>query len=164
MALDFPAAPVDGQVYDNYIWVAALDAWRRLPIDPAIPLGNLADVTLTSPVAGQSLIYDGSGWINRIPPVSETTEKITDYTIGINDAGLVVQMNKATAGTVTIPTDASVAFPLGTIVNVYNRGTNDITIVGEAGVTVRNSGVVSQYKEASLRKRAENEWVAVGAL
>jgi hypothetical protein len=64
MALDFPTSPTDGQVYDNYIWVAALDAWRRLPIDPAIPLGNLADVTLTTPVDGEVLAYSSGDWVN----------------------------------------------------------------------------------------------------
>jgi hypothetical protein len=63
-ALDFPDNPSDGDTYNGFVWVAALDAWRRLPIDPAIPLGNLADVTLTSPTTNQVLKYNGSDWVN----------------------------------------------------------------------------------------------------
>jgi len=64
MPLDFPTNPVDGQVYDGFIWVDALDAWRRLPADPSIPLGLLEDVTLTTPTIDEVLKYDGTQWVN----------------------------------------------------------------------------------------------------
>ena len=63
-ALDFPASPVDGQEYNGYVWVASLGAWRLLPIEPSIDLDMLADVAITTPVAGQKLIYNGTNWIN----------------------------------------------------------------------------------------------------
>ena len=137
MALDFPTSPTDGQVYDNYIWVAALDAWRRLPIDPDLPY---------SPKF-----------------LEETTTRTANYTIGLDDVNKVVPMD-GTSLTLTIPDNATVAFTAGTIVNVYNLNSTDVTIAGAAGVTVRNAGALAQFGEVSLRKRGTDEWVLAGSV
>jgi hypothetical protein len=71
-------------------------------------------------------------------------------------------MNASGAVNVTVPTNTDVAFPVGTVIGVYNRSSDDVTVVGDSGVTVRNAGAVAQFKEASLRKRETNEWVMVG--
>ena len=89
----------------------------------------------------------------------ETTARTDDYTLQLSDAGQVVPMNKPTAGTLTVPLNSAVAFPIGTVLWVYNQSSADVTIAGDAGVTVRNAGDISQFEEASLRKRATNEWV-----
>jgi prophage DNA circulation protein len=99
---------------------------------------------------------------NAVKEIQETTEKTANYTLVIGDAGKIVQMNKSGTATLTVPTNASVAFPTGTIVGVYNRSSDDVTIAGDGGVTVRNDGTVPQYGEISLRKRATDEWVMVG--
>jgi hypothetical protein len=94
--------------------------------------------------------------------VQETDEKTAAYTLALGDVGKVVQMNASGAVNVTVPLNSAVAFPVGTIIGVYNRSANDVTIVEESGVTVRNKGTVIQFGEASLRKRGTNEWVMVG--
>jgi hypothetical protein len=72
-------------------------------------------------------------------------------------------MNNPSSATVTIPTNASVAFPIGSIVNVYAMSNQNLTIAGASGVTVRNAGrLFERYVEVSLRKRATDEWVASG--
>ena len=92
----------------------------------------------------------------------ETSEKTADYTLALEDANKVVLMNKTGAATVTVPAHADVAFDIGTVIGVYNISADAVTIAGAGGVTVRNVGALAQYKESSLRKRAKNEWVAVG--
>lgn len=92
----------------------------------------------------------------------EATERTTDYTLALTDAGLIVPMNKTGAATLTVPTNAAVAFPVGTIIGVFNLSSDDVTVAGDAGVTVRNAGIVEQYAEARLRKRDSNEWVLTG--
>ena len=62
----------------------------------------------------------------------ETTEKTSSYTLVLNDAYKVVLANINT-GSVTVPTNASVAFPIGTVVNVYNINSTDLTIAGDTG-------------------------------
>ena len=98
---------------------------------------------------------------NRL--MAETAEKTNSYTITLSDAYKVVLANIAT-GTITVPTNASVAFPIGTVINVYNANSTDLTIAGDSGVTVRNAGDLAQYGEVSLRKRATDEWVLAGSV
>lgn len=98
----------------------------------------------------------------NVKQIEETTEKTADYTLVLADAGKIVNMNKSGTATLTVPTNASVAFPVGTIVGVYNQSSDAVTVAGDSGVTVRNDGTVDQYGEISLRKRATDEWVMVG--
>ena len=95
--------------------------------------------------------------------LTETTARTSAYTLDLTDLGRVVPVDSASAATVTVPTNASVAFPIGSVVYVYNLGAGAVTLAGSAGVTLRgNSGTMAQYKEVSLRKRATDEWVITG--
>lgn len=91
----------------------------------------------------------------------ETAEKLSDYTLQLEDRGMVVAMNKAGTADLTVPANAAVAFPIGSLVYVYNLSADDVTVVGDGGVTVRNAGTVSQFQQVLLRKRATNEWVLI---
>ena len=94
---------------------------------------------------------------------TETSLKTGDHTLVLEDLNKVVAMNVPTGGVLTVPTNASVAFPLGSVINVYNaNATAFLEITGAEGVTVRNPGTIEPYQEASIRKRATNEWVAAG--
>lgn len=90
------------------------------------------------------------------------------YTLVLGDAGKVVEMNVAGANTLTVPPNASVAFPIGTVLEVFQYGAGQTTITPGAAVTIVSSGAklktTGQYSSASLRKRATNEWVASGDL
>jgi hypothetical protein len=92
---------------------------------------------------------------------TETTERTASYTLALSDTSRVVPMNSASATTVTVPTNASVAFPIGALVGVFNAGAGTVTIAGASGVTVRNAGAMVQFQEVSLRKRGTDEWVMV---
>lgn len=94
-------------------------------------------------------------------PMQVTANTQTDnYTLALTDAGNCVEINAATAKTVTVPTNASVAFEIGTVIDIYQMGAGGVTIVGDGGVTVRNEGALpEQYSTGTLRKRDTNEWV-----
>jgi hypothetical protein len=71
-------------------------------------------------------------------------------------------MDNAAAQTVTIPTNASVAFPTGTIIEVAQKGAG-ATSIAQGSTTLRPSSpqtVASQYKSLRLRKVATDEWWA----
>jgi hypothetical protein len=74
-------------------------------------------------------------------------------------------LNNAAAVTLTIPTNASVAFPTGTRIDLLQYGAGQVTI-GGAGVTIRSSGsklkLAGQYSGATLWKKGTNEWVLIG--
>jgi hypothetical protein len=67
MTLNFPANPSNGDIYDNYIWVEAEEAWRRLTTPPNTPLNGLEDVNIITPADKDSLIYDSvtGDWTNE---------------------------------------------------------------------------------------------------
>lgn len=97
----------------------------------------------------------------------------TDYTAVLADQYQVLQiMNKATAIAFKIPTDASVAFPVGTAITVLNIGAGTCTIsaVTSGTTTVLSAGAtpasptLAQYKSAVCIKTAANTWYVVGAI
>jgi hypothetical protein len=91
-----------------------------------------------------------------------------NYTLALADAGKTVEQNLGTATTVTVPPNSSVAFPIGTIIEVARYGAGTVAIAAGAGVTIRSRGgllsIGNQYGAVSLRKRATDEWVLVGDL
>jgi hypothetical protein len=88
----------------------------------------------------------------------------SDYTLVLSDLAKVVTFDTSESLTLFVPSNASVPFPIGSVVNVYYAGgSGTITIQGAAGVTVRNAGAIADpYVEVSLRKRATDEWVLSG--
>jgi hypothetical protein len=130
-----------------------------------LALDDVPDVDAPNPLAGTSLIFDGGFWVAEFPLLLETSQQTNDYTLALSDAGKVVPVNGSSTVTITVPGNSSVAFPVGTVINIYNASENLVVISGEAGVTVRNAGTMAvQYSEISLRKRATNEWVLAGSL
>ena len=96
-----------------------------------------------------------------------------DYTAVLADQYQVLQlMNKATAVAFKIPTDASVAFPIGTAITVLSIGVGAVTIsaVTPGTTTVLSAGAtaasptLAQYKTAVCIKTAANAWYVVGAI
>ena len=89
----------------------------------------------------------------------------TTYTLLLIDDSKVVTLSNASAITLTIPTNASVAFPIGSQVNIVQLGAGQVTVAG-AGVTIRSQGsklkLNGQYAAASLLKIATDEWVLIG--
>jgi alcohol dehydrogenase YqhD (iron-dependent ADH family) len=96
-----------------------------------------------------------------------------DYTATIADAYQVCElMNKATAIAFKIPTNASVAFPIGTVLTVLNIGSGTCTIsaVTSGTTIVLSSGAtpaqptLGQYRSAACIKTGTDAWYVVGAI
>jgi len=110
---------------------------------------------------------------NSLVAFTVGTANTTDYTAVLADAYQVLEvMNKATAIAYKIPTDASVAFPVGTALTVLNIGAGVCTIsaVTPGTTTVLSAGAVAasptlaQYKTAVCIKTAANTWYVVGGI
>lgn len=95
------------------------------------------------------------------------TQTGTSYTLALADAGKIVEMNNASANTLTIPTNAAVAFPINTLIDIVQYGAGQTTIAGPS-VTIRSDGgklkIGAQYGGITLYKRATDEWVICGNL
>lgn len=95
------------------------------------------------------------------------TAQAASYTAVLADGGTMVEMNNASANNFTVPPNSSVAFPVGTVIDVLQTGAGQTTIVAGAGVTVNYAiglKLRAQWSAASLIKRATNTWVAIGDL
>jgi hypothetical protein len=95
--------------------------------------------------------------------------KTASYTLVLTDAWLCIEYNSSSAGNLLIPTDASVAFQIGTVIEWFQLGTGQLTIVAvtPGTTTVRNSSsntARAQGSSGAIRKRAANDWVLMGDL
>jgi hypothetical protein len=95
----------------------------------------------------------------------------TTYTPVLDDQyQVLVTRSNAGASTLTIPTNASVAFPVGTVITVLNKGAGLVSISGAVGVTVLSAGVVAaiptlaQYNSCALIQTSANNWYVVGGI
>lgn len=92
----------------------------------------------------------------------------TTYTLALTDVAKVISLTNASAITLTVPTNSSVAFPTGTQILLYQGGAGQVTISPAGGVTVRSEGakllMFDQYAVAGLLKIDTDEWVAFGNL
>ena len=100
-------------------------------------------------------------------------DQTADYTpVSADQYQVLIPMNKATAVNFTIPTNASVAYPVGTVLTVLNIGAGTCTIkaVTSGTTTVLSAGAVAaqptlaQYKSAACIKYATDTWYIVGAI
>lgn len=89
-------------------------------------------------------------------------------TLVIGDAFKGVPLDRATAIGLTVPPNSSVAFDVGTLINVYQYGAGAASIVAGSGVTIRslNSSLTisGRYAMVTLLKIATDEWLLVGTL
>jgi len=126
---------------------------------PAAP--SAAGYTDTTQIATTAQVYD------TVTTVPSNVATITTgaYTFVIADAGKLVELSSASAITLNIPTNASVAFPLNTRIDIVQTGAGQVT-VGGAGVTIRSSGsklkLAGQWSGATLWKKATDEWYLIG--
>lgn len=108
----------------------------------------------------------GSGGVNV------TSQTGTTYTLALGDAGGYSQLNNASAITVTIPTNASVAFPVGTVIALEQTGAGAMTVAAAGGVTLNYyspssaGSCVSAGKSAVIQlvKTGTNAWTASGGI
>jgi len=111
--------------------------------------------------------------MNGLTSFTVGSDQTTDYTAVLADQyQALIPMNKATAIAFKIPTNASVAYPIGTVLTVLNKGVGVCTIsaVTSGTTTVLSAGAVAasptlaQYKTAACIKTATDTWYVVGAV
>ena len=93
--------------------------------------------------------------------------QVASYTLVIADAGKQVEVSSASGVTLTVPTNAVAAFPIGTTIIIVQTGAGQITVAGSAGVTVNATPglkLYGQWSTALLLKRATDTWLLSGDL
>lgn len=140
---------------------------------------ELSGLATAGTITGSELIHVVQSGNSRqttpqkiIDPLAEPLGKLRDintqtdnYTLALTDAGQTVEMNSGSTKAVTVPANATVAFPIDSYVNVVRYGAGTLTVVGAVGVTINgvSAGTLTisdQYGGLTLYKRDTNEWVA----
>ncbi len=123
---------------------------------------GISGQVLTSQGAGNSPAYSDTPTLHIL--INEQTG--ASYTLVLSDDGKLIDMNSATAQTLTVPVNASVAFPVGTQILVRQKGAGQVTIAGAAGVTLvaADNALKTrvQHSTAGLIKVATDTWVVFG--
>jgi len=91
----------------------------------------------------------------------------TTYTLVLGDQCQLVTLDNASAVTVTIPPNSSVAYPTGTKIDLLAKGAGQVTVAAGSGVTVNSAQSLklrAQWSAASAIKLATDTWVLVGDL
>jgi hypothetical protein len=100
--------------------------------------------------------------------VSINAQTGTTYTFQLSDDGKLCTFDNASSITATIPPNSSVAYGIGTQINLMALAAGVVTITAGVGVTIRSDGsklkLNAQYAVATCLKIASDTWVAVGNL
>lgn len=114
-----------------------------------------------------------SAMFNGLVAYTLNAQTGTTYTSVLTDSyQVLVTMSNASANTFKIPTNASVAHPIGTVITVMNIGAGTCTIsaVTSGTTTVLSAGAtaasptLAQYRSAACIKTGTDTWYVVGAI
>jgi hypothetical protein len=118
---------------------------------------TLTNKTLTAPVINGGLVN-----------LTINAQTGTTYTLVAGDSGKLVQLNNASAITLTLPPSV---YSIGEQINVYQRGAGQVTFAQGSGVTIRSTGATStapklrlQYSAATVICIGVSEFLVVGDL
>lgn len=130
--------------------------------------GSLDDLAANNVEVAGIVFTDGTqtkeGVVSRTPIIQKTAS----YTLSaLTERDSLIEVSSSSGVTLTIPTNSSVAYPVGTSIDILQTSTGQVTIAGDSGVTVNATPGLklrTQWSSATLFKRAENTWVVYGDL
>jgi len=182
--------PIAGIVNTSaaYTWTAAQDFSSPVTFTSTIVAKNFniflnpsaRDAAITSPIYGTVVflkqnsigntindlqVYDGAEWQSITDPVYSFNQQSSTYTLQIADSFKMIEMSAG--GSIVVPPNSSVAFPIGTAIDILQTGASQVTLVGDTGVTVNATPGLklrTRWSSATLIKRDTNSWLAMGDL
>lgn len=148
-------AIASGVVVDADVNASAAIAYSKLNLATSI---TNSDISAT---AGISL--------TKVADVSISTKTTTPYVIALGDKNSLIEMNLAGANVVNVPTNASTAFPIGTVINIVQYGAGKTQVVASTPGTTSvratpGNFLRDRYATAALIKRGTDEWYLIGDL
>lgn len=153
-----PANPQNGDIYYN-----TTTGFRKYEAGSWSSLGSSGAVwgAITGTLASQTdLQAELDAKTNKY--VTENAQTGTSYTLVLTDADKIVSLSNSALITVTVPLNSSVAFPIGTKLQLVQKGVGIVNVVGAGGVTLQSynnySFTEGQYAVTNLIKTATDTW------
>ena len=104
--------------------------------------------------------------VDSLTPISQKTASYTLSSLTERDD--LIEMGSGSALTLTIPTDATLDFPIGTSIDILQTGAGQVTIAPVSGTVTVNATpglkLRTTWSSCTLFKRAANTWVVYGDL
>lgn len=113
----------------------------------------------------------GNGFDSALGKLTLNAKTATYTAVLADNKNTLVTMSVSTANDFLIPTNASVAFPIGSVINVIQTGTGKTTIkavtsgtttISSTGATATAPELKKQFSAASCIKVATDTWYIVG--
>lgn len=150
----------------NFVTKALFDAYTILY---ATTDNTPAALTVTEETVAGRLTGGAIAAVNPSAIAQQITSVTSSYEAVLTDRGKIIEMSSSSALTLTIPSNAGVAYPTGTRIDLAQVSGGTITVTGSVGVTIRYSSNLTKvtngtWSVATLYKRGTDEWVLAGDL
>ena len=149
------ATSAQGTTADSALQNVSEDASPQLGADLDLNSNDITGtgaISITGAVTAQSAFNAQTG---------------ASYTTVLTDASKLVTLSNGSANTITIPPNSSVAYAVGTKIDIAQIGAGQTTVAAGAGVTVNSTPTLklrAQYSGATCIKTATDTWLLVGDL
>ena len=161
--LDIADLPSGGAVATDAIWDTKGDLAVATAASTAAKLAVGADGLFLQAASGES-----TGLKYADPHIQALNAQTgTSYTLVLTDHTKLVTLSNASAITLTVPPNSSVAFAVGSVIDLAQIGAGQVTVAQGSGVTINSTPGLklrAQYSGATLRKRATDTWLLFGDL
>ena len=159
-----------GSTWGNETLTALIDATFGSSQGDILYRGSSGWTVLAPGTSGNYLMTQGSGanpvWDTVTaagdgPSMFGINVQTGDYTLVLTDAGKIIDMRAGSTSTLTVPPNSSVAFPVGTVIQVHSGNTGIVTIAEGSGVDIHApAGLVfpAKYFTATLTKNYTDVW------
>lgn len=129
-------------------------------INSSITTINNSITTLNARMPSSEGVLLVDGWQT---PIATTT-----HTLTLANYNTTIVHTNASASTITVPPNSSVAFPINTQIDIVQNGVGKVTLAQWAGVTINskwwNKSLAAQYTWATLKKVWTDTWILFGEL
>ena len=143
-------------------WNSLAYAYTAGASGPTGATGPVGSTGATGPAGATGAT--GAGGVEAVNAQTGTT-----YTFVLSDRDDLVTASNTSSQTYTIPLNSSVAYPVGTLINLIQINTGQVTVVGAGGVTLNSTGATSaqpktrvRYSVITLIKAGTDTWYATG--
>jgi hypothetical protein len=132
---------------------------------------NETTLSVINPTEDRTIYLPDSSGTLDLKDISFNSQSGTTYTFVLSDSGKMIKASNASAQTYSIPTNASVAFPIGTQIHLIQAGSESVTIqaVTSGTTTILSTAATQnapktrvQYSSVTCIKSDTDQWYVIG--